>query len=234
MFLSVLDIFKVGVGPSSSHTVGPMVAAAHFLELLRDGRQKVPGAGKLARLSCSLHGSLSFTGKGHATDRAVILGLAGFIPETFEANSAEVTETEIHSTHKISPPELGELDFNPDKDIHFDYGLPLDGHPNGMILSAYDTAENLYLRETYFSVGGGFILTAKEMDAQDGTPEEPVGVPFPFHNAVEMLQMARKSGKSIAQMKLQNELTRADAQSFNDLHHARPSNRRHPARRVEC
>lgn len=92
MFLSVFDIFKVGVGPSSSHTVGPMIAAAHFLDLLRDGRQKVPGAGKLARLGCSLHGSLSFTGKGHATDRAIMLGLAGFVPATFEANRAEVIE----------------------------------------------------------------------------------------------------------------------------------------------
>ncbi len=216
MFLSVFDIFKVGVGPSSSHTVGPMVAAAHFLESLRDGSQKVPGAGKLARLGCSLHGSLSFTGKGHATDRAVMLGLAGFIPATFEANQAEVTEAAIKSTHKISPPGLGELVFNFEKDIVFDYGPPLDGHPNGMILSAYDTAENLYLRETYFSVGGGFILTAEKMGASDGSPEEPAGVPFPFRNAGEMLKMANKSGKSIAEMKLANELVHSDAQSFSD------------------
>ena len=216
MFLSVFDIFKVGVGPSSSHTVGPMVAAAHFLDLLRDGRQKIPGAGKLAHLGCSLHGSLSFTGKGHATDRAVMLGLAGFIPATFEANQAEVTEAAIKSTGKISPPDLGTLDFDFDKDIRFDYGPPLDGHANGMILSAYDTNGNLYLRETYYSVGGGFILTAKEMDAQTGQPEEPVGVPFPFHNGLEMLKMARASGKSIAEMKRQNELVHADDQSFND------------------
>ncbi len=216
MFLSVFDIFKVGVGPSSSHTVGPMVAAAHFLDLLRDGRQKVPGAGKLARLGCSLHGSLAFTGKGHATDRAIMLGLAGFIPATFDANSAEVTEAAIKASGKICPPALGELDFDPDKDIHFDYGPPLDGHPNGMILSGYDTAGNLYLRETYFSVGGGFILTAKEIDAKDDLTEDPAGVPYPFHNAVEMLQMAKKSGKSIAEMKLQNELSHADIQSLNE------------------
>ncbi|OUS06930.1 L-serine ammonia-lyase [Rhodobacterales bacterium 52_120_T64] len=216
MFLSVLDIFKVGVGPSSSHTVGPMVAAAHFLDLLRNGRQKVPGAGKIARLGCSLHGSLSFTGKGHATDRAIMLGLAGFIPATFDANSAEVTEKTIRARGKISPPDLGELDFDFDKDIHFDYGPPLDGHPNGMILSAYDTAGNVYLRETYFSVGGGFILTAKEMDALDGTAEEPIGVPYPFRNAVEMLKMARKSGMTIAEMKLQNELVHKEARAFNE------------------
>ena len=76
MFLSIFDIFKVGVGPSSSHTIGPMVAAGRFLDLLREGREIIPGAGTLARLGCTLHGSLAFTGKGHATDRAVILGLA--------------------------------------------------------------------------------------------------------------------------------------------------------------
>ena len=205
MFLSVFDIFKVGVGPSSSHTVGPMVAAAHFLDLLRDGREKVPGAGELARLGCSLHGSLSFTGKGHKTDRAILLGLAGFLPATFEAGKAEIVEADIKSTRKISPPELGKLDFDFDKDIHFDFGEPLEGHPNGMIFSAYDTGGNLYLRETYYSVGGGFILTAKEMEAQDGTPEESVGVPYPFKNAREMLEMANKSGNSIAEMKRRSE-----------------------------
>ncbi|MER8874293.1 hypothetical protein NKI04_31200 [Mesorhizobium sp. M0814] len=77
MFLSVFDIFKIGVGPSSSHTMGPMVAAARFLDNLRSGTEKIPGAGQLFGLRASLHGSLAFTGKGHATDRAVILGLSG-------------------------------------------------------------------------------------------------------------------------------------------------------------
>jgi L-serine dehydratase len=84
MFLSVFDIFKIGVGPSSSHTMGPMTAAARFLGDLRGGREKEPGAGELGGLACSLHGSLAFTGKGHATDRAVILGLSGFEPATLD------------------------------------------------------------------------------------------------------------------------------------------------------
>jgi len=216
MFLSVFDVFKVGVGPSSSHTVGPMLAAARFLDTLREGRQKIPGAGAVDRLGCSLHGSLAFTGKGHATDRAVMLGFAGFHPETFEANSADVTEAEIRSTGTITPPDLGTLKFHPDKDITFDYGPPLEGHANGLILSAYDAAGNLHLRETYYSVGGGFILTEAELAAQSG-PEEPAkGVPYPFHNAAEMLTMAKASGKSIAAMKLANELTHSEATPFGD------------------
>ena len=84
MFLSVFDIFKIGVGPSSSHTIGPMVAGARFRDALVDGTNIVPGSGRPAKLGASLHGSLAFTGKGHATDRATILGLAGFEPESYE------------------------------------------------------------------------------------------------------------------------------------------------------
>jgi L-serine dehydratase len=95
MFLSVFDIFKIGVGPSSSHTMGPMTAAARFLDDLRGGREKEPGAGDLGGLACSLHGSLAFTGKGHATDRAVILGLSGFEPATLDPDRAEALEAEV-------------------------------------------------------------------------------------------------------------------------------------------
>ncbi len=215
MFLSVFDIFKVGVGPSSSHTVGPMVAASMFLDMLRDGRNRIPGAGAVARLGCSLHGSLAFTGKGHATDRAVILGLAGFHPETFDAGAAEQAVADIMASGKITPPGLPTLDFAPPRDLVFDYGPPLEGHANGMILSAYDARGALYMRETYFSVGGGFILTEKEMQAQHGRPEEPVGVPYPFHNAEEMLEMARASGKTVAAMKRENELAHMSPAEFD-------------------
>ena len=89
MFLSVFDIFKIGVGPSSSHTMGPLVAAARFLDDLRGAAEKIPGAGRLDRLGASLHGSLAFTGKGHATDRAVILGFCGLKPDTLNPDEAE-------------------------------------------------------------------------------------------------------------------------------------------------
>ena len=89
MFLSVFDIFKVGVGPSSSHTMGPMLAAARFLDVLRDGSDRIPGSGAPARLEATLHGSLAFTGKGHATDRATILGLLGFVPDTLDPDDPD-------------------------------------------------------------------------------------------------------------------------------------------------
>ena len=113
MRLSVFDIFKIGIGPSSSHTIGPMVAAGRFLGALRDGVDRVPGSGDMARLSCRLHGSLAFTGKGHATDRAVILGLAGFTPEAFDGARAAETLARIETTGRVAPPGLPELGLRP-------------------------------------------------------------------------------------------------------------------------
>jgi len=218
MFLSVFDIFKIGVGPSSSHTMGPMSAATRFLADLRDGREKEPGAGELAALGCSLHGSLAFTGKGHATDRAVILGLSGFEPATLDPDRAEALEAEVRANGIVTPPDLPPLKFAPDTDLVFDYGPPLPGHANGMILRAFDTTGNLYLEETYYSIGGGFILTAKELAAQDqGGAEtfhdekEAAGYPYPFGSAQEMLAMGKAQGKSIAEMKWANETARHDA-----------------------
>lgn len=218
MFLSVFDIFKIGVGPSSSHTMGPMTAAARFLSDLRSGREKEPGAGELAGLGCTLHGSLAFTGKGHATDRAVILGLSGHEPATLDPDRAEALEAEVRRTGLVTPPGLPPLRFDPENDLVFDYGPPLPGHANGMVLRAFDAAGNLYLEETYYSVGGGFVLTAKELAG--GTPggagalheeKAAAGYPYPFGSAAEMLAMGRASGKSIAEMKWANETARHPA-----------------------
>ena len=206
MFLSVFDIFKVGVGPSSSHTMGPMVAAGRFLDALRTG-DRVPGAGTLARLGGRLRGSLAFTGKGHATDRAVILGLAGFQPHDFDAARAETVLAAIHATGRVAPPGLGELACDPARDIVFDFGPPLPGHANGMILSAWDASGNLYLEETYYSVGGGFVVTARELDrpaADDGGAP----VPHPFTTAAELLARTRATGRSIARLQRENEAVR--------------------------
>ena len=134
MFLSVFDIFKIGVGPSSSHTMGPMVAAARFLDLLRDGREAIPGAGAPASVRCTLHGSLAFTGKGHATDRAVVLGLAGFAPDRFDADRAAEAEANLAQDRTLRPDGLPPLAFDPATDVVFDYGPPLEGHANGLVL----------------------------------------------------------------------------------------------------
>lgn len=215
MFLSVFDIFKIGVGPSSSHTMGPMTAAARFLDDLRSGREREPGAGEVAALGCSLHGSLAFTGRGHATDRAVILGLCGFLPATLDPDRAEALEAEVRATGMVTPPGLPPLRFAPANDLVFDYDRTLPGHANGLVLRAFDAAGNLYMEETYYSVGGGFVLTERELarEAHGGADafhdeKAAAGYPFPFGSAAEMLAMGMASGKSIAEMKWANETAR--------------------------
>ena len=207
MFLSTFEIFKIGIGPSSSQTMGPKTAAARFLDDLRGGAERSPGAGALARLGASLHGSLAFTGKGHATDRAVVLGLMGFRPDTLDPDTAEALEAEVRATGRIHPPGLGELAFAPDRDLVFDYGPPLPGHPNGLILRAFDRLGNPYLTRTYYSIGGGFVRTAEELTKDRGTalPVSGIAMPYPFASAAEMLVMGQASGVSIAAMKRANE-----------------------------
>ncbi len=201
MYLSVFDMFKVGVGPSSSHTIGPMVAAARFLDHLRAQPFGVAG------LRASLHGSLAFTGVGHATDRAVILGLAGFRADDYDAAKAEAELARITDEQTVSPKDLGTLSFHPKDDLIFDYGPALPGHANGMILQGIDAQGDVITQVTYYSVGGGFVLTDAELKAGKDTDTGPP-VPFPFHTAQEMLDMAAMSGRSIAQMKRANELSR--------------------------
>ncbi len=201
MFLSVFDMFKVGVGPSSSHTMGPMVAAARFLDLLRASPFRP------VRLRASLHGSLAFTGVGHGTDRATMLGLAGFEPATYDAEAAEATLAALRATHLLTPPGLPPLQFDPARDLTFDYGPALPGHANGMILKATDAQGDVILEETYYSIGGGFVLSAAEIAEAGGTKSKArADVPYPFETADEMLAMAAASGRSVAAMKRANEL----------------------------
>jgi len=204
MFLSVFDMFKVGIGPSSSHTIGPMVAAARFLDHLRAQPFEVAG------LRASLHGSLAFTGVGHATDRAVILGLAGFVADDYDAERAETELTRIRSEGWVEPAGLSRLSFAPSEHLHFDFGPALPGHANGLILRGVDAQGDVITEITYYSIGGGFVLTDAELaegrDTDDGPP-----VPFPFKSAREMLDMAAESGLTIAAMKRQNELSRRSA-----------------------
>jgi L-serine dehydratase len=198
MFLSVFDMFKVGIGPSSSHTMGPMVAAARFLDHLRALPFGISG------LKASLHGSLAFTGVGHATDRAVILGLAGFIPSAYDAIRAEAALARIKDEATLEVAGLGTLRFDPAQDLLFDYGPPLPGHANGLRFMATDAQGDVIAQETYYSIGGGFVVTEAELRAEPPAPA--VSFPYPFATAAEMLEMARASGKSIAQMKRANEL----------------------------
>jgi len=207
MFLSVFDMFKVGVGPSSSHTMGPMVAGARFLDKVRAAPFGVVG------LRASLHGSLAFTGVGHATDRATILGLAGFRPDTYDRDQAGTVLDAIHRTQIILHDDLGALRFDPDRDLIFDYDTPLPGHANAMILMATDAQGDVILQEIYYSIGGGFVLTAAEL-AEGRDSDQGPAVPYPFHSAAQMLEMARDSGMSIAAMKRANEISRGSREKL--------------------
>jgi L-serine dehydratase len=201
MFLSVFEMFKIGIGPSSSHTMGPMVAAGHFLKTLEGLPFEVKGFG------ASLHGSLAFTGVGHATDRAVILGLAGFQPESYDTDKADRALADIRTSGVITLDTGLSYAFTPDQDLIFDYGPPLPGHANGLILKAKDAQGDVIFQETYYSVGGGFVLTDAELaagaDTDGGAP-----VPYPFQSAAEMLAMCRDTGLTIAGLKRANELSR--------------------------
>ncbi|PIE16606.1 MAG: L-serine ammonia-lyase [Rhodobacterales bacterium] len=210
MFLSVFDMFKISIGPSSSHTMGPMLAAARFLELLRTSPFQAVG------LRAYLHGSLAFTGVGHATDRATILGLDGFLPDSYDAELAQAALKRISQTHRVQPADLPPLRFDPAKDMIFDYDHPLAGHPNGMILMATDAQGDVLLQETYFSIGGGFVVTEAEQ-ARAQQPEPPDTLhPYPFETAETMLKMAASTGKSIAEMKRDNELVQISGAQLDD------------------
>ena len=203
MYLSVFDMFKVGIGPSSSHTMGPMVAAARFLDMMRASPFHFGG------VRASLHGSLAFTGVGHATDRATILGLAGFVPETYDHGKANAALTALQNDRMLKPDGLPPLRFDPKSDLIFDYETALPGHANGMILMATDAQGDMNLQQVFYSIGGGFVMTQEELAAGNNTAEG-APVPYPFKSAAEMLAMARTSGKTIAQMKRANELSRGE------------------------
>ena len=207
MFLSVFEMFKVGIGPSSSHTMGPMVAAARFLDKMRAAPFEAHG------VRGTLHGSLAFTGVGHATDRATILGLAGFLPDTYDHDTAEDVLAQIRETHTVRPPGLPELQFHPKDDLSFDFGPNLPGHANGMILMATDAQGDVILQETYYSIGGGFVMTEGEL-AQGRDTDEGDPVPYPFKSAAEMMEMAETSGKTISQMKKANEHSRGGPENL--------------------
>ena len=209
MFLSVFDIFKVGIGPSSSHTMGPMAAAGAFRALLaaRGAQDPLPEAGLCVRVF--LHGSLAFTGKGHATDRAVQLGLLGHRAADLDIDRAEDDLVALRKIKQLGSCGTALLAFDPDEDIVFDYGEPLPGHPNGMEFEAVEDDGAICLSQTYYSIGGGFIVTGEELDGgENGAVDGPgTQVPFPFESAASMLRMAGESRRSIAAMMLANERT---------------------------
>lgn len=212
MFLSVFDVFKIGIGPSSSHTMGPMTAAVRFLGMLREWTGAAPAAVRVR-----LHGSLAFTGKGHATDRAVVLGLLGYRPDNLDVDEADRRIAELRNGRTLTPPGLPALAFDPEADVVFDFGPALPGHANGLVFETLDGEGTVLLSETFYSIGGGFVVTAAEREAAPTAAREgSADWPYPFERASSMLRMARESSLSIAAMKRANELVHHSGPALDD------------------
>ncbi|MDH4006172.1 MAG: L-serine ammonia-lyase [Gammaproteobacteria bacterium] len=194
--ISIFDIFKIGVGPSSSHTVGPMKAANAFASELA-----ALGAA-VSTLEVTLHGSLAYTGKGHGTDSAVLLGLAGSQPETIDPESMEEQLRRIHGEKRIEVPGIGMIDFDPQEHLVFNYDEELPRHTNGMRFRALGPNAEVVRDDIYYSLGGGFIARGDEPEptSQSGEPRHY------FDNSHSLLQLCADHGCSIAELVLENEV----------------------------
>lgn len=203
MSLSVLDLFSIGIGPSSSHTVGPMRAARLFTDKLASSGE----IERTVRVQADLFGSLSATGIGHGTDAAVVMGLAGLDPETLDADRAPVMVEEISTSGRL--PLSGEypVDFDRRADVVMRRNESMPDHPNGMRFTAYH-ADGVIDEQEYYSVGGGFVVEASEFGqaANQNADTEP----FPFTSAGELMKHCEAEQKSIAEIMLANELSRHD------------------------
>ena len=211
MFISVLELFKIGIGPSSSHTLGPMVAAKRFIDNLKNSEFSTNVTSN-SYIKCTLRGSLAFTGKGHSTDRAVALGLHGYTPAGLADKDVNSLVDKIWAQDSIELSNTCRVRFCPAEHIVFDKGDPLPEHPNGMIFQLIEIGgegkEKILHEEVYFSIGGGFINTRSELK----NLEAPLAMhpasscTYPFDSANSMLQMAESGNISIAAMKQVNEL----------------------------
>lgn len=204
MNTSLFELFKIGIGPSSSHTVGPMRAARRFVNTLF----AQPDAATVARVVVDLYGSLALTGTGHATDRAVLLGLLGEAPDTVDTSAVETRLNQVRSAANLNLNGRQSIPFNEATDLlfHRDQMYPdrdRPTHPNGMRCTAFNQAGEVLASEVFYSVGGGFILSADEY-ANAGSARKRE-VPFPFCSAAELLHMATDSHLTIADLVFANE-----------------------------
>lgn len=207
MFISIFDMFKIGIGPSSSHTLGPMKAGKAFVDELKEKDL----LDKVTRVQANVYGSLSLTGIGHSTDKAILLGLAGEEPETVDIDGISEFMKNVRSSEKLMLGGSHEVEFPKDGGFYFhDEYLPM--HENGMCLIAFAGEEDI-LHKTYYSVGGGFIVKqedfAKRTDAK-------VDIPFPYASAAEMLELCEKNNMTLPKLGLANELALRSEDEVNE------------------
>lgn len=206
MHISVFDVFKIGIGPSSSHTVGPMRAARRFVQRLAEEGQLA----KVAAVRCEMFGSLGFTGRGHGTDRAILLGLEGEEPASVDVDSIEQRVARVAADKRLcllgagGAPGHG-IAFDPDSAIVFHRREKLPLHSNGMRFTATEASGAVLAERIYYSVGGGFVVDHLGAPADAATPGEPLAVRYPFNTAAELLAHADNYGMAISSLMLANE-----------------------------
>ncbi len=201
MAVSVFDLFKIGIGPSSSHTVGPMRAAARFVERWLEE----PGVlERVARVRADLYGSLALTGRGHGTDKAVLVGLEGNYPNRIDPDVVEPTLARIRGEKRLRLLGKHEIEFEEKRDLGFNKRQKLPYHTNGMRFTAYDAEGAELATRDYYSVGGGFVVNQDEA-AEDRIVADTTELPHPFHSGEELLARCEQTGLSIAQLMFANE-----------------------------
>jgi len=209
MAISVFDLFSIGIGPSSSHTVGPMRAARRFAK-------KVLPLDSLTSLNVELFGSLAHTGKGHCTDTAILLGLEGEQPHSIQTQIIAQRINTITQQQQIQLMGKKSIPFNIDKDLLFHQDKDLPNHPNGMRFTAFDASHQSILQKNYYSVGGGFILS----DDTDVKPiqEAALKLPYAFETGDALIALCEKTGFSIAALMLENEkVWRSEQEVYQNL-----------------
>jgi L-serine dehydratase len=211
MSISLFELFKIGVGPSSSHTVGPMVAARRFGRWLE-------AQGLLAatnHVQAELYGSLALTGRGHATDTAVILGLCGHEPGTVDIEAVPAILAEVTASRAVQLNGSHPARFDPAADLVFHQRKRQPFHTNAMALTARDGGGDVLARRLYYSIGGGFVVDEDEAGSNSKAASDAFALPYAFNSGAELLELGATSGKSFAELVFANECARRPAEEVN-------------------
>ena len=206
MSISVLDLFSIGIGPSSSHAIGPMRAARRFLDTI----EQTGTLDLVESVVVTLYGALALTGKGHGTDRAVVMGLAGERPDEVDPDDVGDRFDEVSATGELRLDHRHPIAFTPSRDIVFDRERTLPRHPNALQFTARDRSGTVLLDAVYYSVGGGFVVG--EDESLEGATDDSE-LPYPFRTGNEMLRLASESGLSVSEMTWRNECCYRDRES---------------------
>ena len=212
--LSVLDLFRIGLGPSSSHTVGPMRIANRFLDDLQSSGE----LSSIEKIKVILRGSLAFTGRGHSTPEAVVYGLCGLRPETTLPDMAEQALTQVSSTKSLKLPDGRTIPFDPETDIILDYENRSGLHPNEMEIGGYDASGETVSSSVFYSTGGGFIASEKQLLAPVENDIVPAGrtSEYEYTSAAELIELCRQEDKRVSEIVFGNEISIRDPDAVNE------------------